>query len=56
MGTENRVVVADFDMPFLSIVTMMLKVALASIPALFFLSVFGFIVFLMFGVAATLAQ
>jgi hypothetical protein len=33
----RRVVVTDFDMPFLSIVSLLVKLALASIPALIIL-------------------
>src|SRR5207249_2960039 len=41
---KTRVVVADFDMPFGSMVSFMVKWAIAAIPALIILSVIGFFV------------
>lgn len=48
MSTQPPVVVArvsviDFDMPFTSIVRMMLKWAIAAIPALIILTIIGFL-------------
>lgn len=43
---HSRVVVTDIEMPFLSMVTFMVKWALASIPAFLILSVTGFVIFL----------
>jgi hypothetical protein len=39
-----RVVIADFDMPFWSLVNFMIKVAVASIPATIILSILGFVI------------
>ena len=43
--------VVDIDMPFGSMVSFMVKWALASIPALIILSLFGFAVAMMIGIA-----
>lgn len=43
-GTENRVVVADISMPFLSMMIFMIKWVIASIPAFIILSILGGIV------------
>lgn len=43
--------VVDIDMPFGSMVSFMVKWALASIPALMILSLFGFAVAMMIGIA-----
>ncbi|MGO9018059.1 MAG: hypothetical protein ACLQVJ_06870 [Syntrophobacteraceae bacterium] len=42
---EQRVVVTDFDMPFGSMVKLMVKWAIASIPAAIILMIFGTIAF-----------
>jgi len=52
MGNDNRVVVTNFDMPFWSIVGLMLKIALASVPAMVMLS---FLAFFAMGILAGLA-
>jgi hypothetical protein len=43
-GTENRVVVTDISMPFLSMMIFMIKWVIASIPAFIILSILGGIV------------
>ena len=45
----NTVKIVDFDMPFWSMVTFMVKAAIASIPAFIILSVIGTIVFGLLG-------
>lgn len=45
--SAQAVIVADFDMPFGSMVTFMVKWALASIPALIILWIIGAIAFVM---------
>jgi hypothetical protein len=41
---STRVVIADFDMPFWSLVNFMIKVAIASIPATIIVSIIGFVI------------
>lgn len=41
MGSENKVIVTDIQMPFLSMVIFMVKWAIAAIPALFILAAMG---------------
>lgn len=43
-STPNRVTVVDFDMPFGSMVLVLVKLSLAVIPALAILAIFGFLV------------
>ena len=45
----NRVVITDVKIPFLSMVTLMVKWVLASIPAFLILAVLGAIVTAIFG-------
>jgi len=42
----TRIVITDFDMPFWSLVNIMIKVALASIPATIIVSILFFLIFL----------
>jgi hypothetical protein len=52
---ENRVVVKDLDMPFGSMVTFMVKWAIAAIPALIILSLIGTALFgILAGLGASL--
>jgi len=44
MAEKNEVVVTDINIKFTSMVVLMVKAALASIPALIILSIFGAIV------------
>ena len=41
---STRVVIADFDMPFWSLVGFIIKVAVASIPAAIIISIIGFVI------------
>ncbi len=43
-GSRDRVIVTDVDMPFMSMVTFMVKWAIASIPAFIILAVIGAVV------------
>jgi uncharacterized membrane protein YdjX (TVP38/TMEM64 family) len=45
----NTVRIIDFDMPFWSMVTFMVKAAIASIPAFIILSIIGTVVFGLLG-------
>ena len=49
MDEERKVVVADFNMPFGSMVSFMVKWALASIPAILILGIFFVIISAVFG-------
>lgn len=40
--TQQRITIADFDMPFLSMVSFMVKVTIAAIPAAFILTVLAY--------------
>jgi hypothetical protein len=44
-GNKNQVIVTDIQMPFMSMVTFMVKWSLAAIPAILILTFFGFAVF-----------
>jgi len=44
-GNNNQVVVTDFQMPFMSMVTFMVKWAIAAIPAILILTFFGMVLF-----------
>lgn len=46
----TRVVVTDIQMPFLSIVVFLVKLAIASIPAMIILGTIGFFVTVFFGI------
>lgn len=50
---KQEVVVTDIQIPFTSMVVLLVKVAVASIPALFILSVVGMLVSALFGVFFT---
>ncbi len=58
--TPTRVIIADFDMPFWSIVNFMVKVALASIPASIVIMIFycfaGIALFMMLSMLGVLAN
>ena len=49
MDEERKVVVADFNMPFTSMVSFMIKWVLAAIPAILILSIFLLIISAVFG-------
>ena len=49
MSDENKVRVVDFDMPFWSMMNFMVKWALAAIPAMLILMVFGTVIVLGLG-------
>jgi len=46
---KQEIVVTDIQIPFWSMVVLMVKLAIASIPALFILSVFGMLAAGIFG-------
>ncbi len=46
---ENRVVVVDVKMPFWSMVSFMVKLAIAAIPAFLILSILSAVVMALFG-------
>jgi hypothetical protein len=48
-GTSNEVIVTDIKMPFLSIVVFMVKLVIASIPALIILTIIFSVVNVIFG-------
>jgi len=47
---KQEVVVTDIEIPFMSMVVLMVKLAIASIPALFILTMLGGLFSLVFGV------
>jgi hypothetical protein len=47
METGSKVVVTDFDIPFGNLVLLMVKFAIAAIPAAIILSVLGFFIVLL---------
>jgi len=55
MDTEKQeIIVTDIQIPFISMVVLMVKMAIASIPALMILSVIGGLFSLLFGSLFTL--
>ena len=46
---RTEVVVVDIKMPFWSMVTFMIQLVIATIPAMIFLAIFGAIIFAAFG-------
>ena len=44
-GRMNKTIITDIDMPLLSMVRFMVKWAIAAVPAMIILSVFGFFLF-----------
>ena len=49
MAERNQVQITDIDMPFISMVIFMIKWAIASIPAIFILTIAGGIITAIFG-------
>ena len=49
MEAENRVVVTDIKIPFWSLVAILVKSAIAAIPALIILSAIGFAISMVLG-------
>jgi len=47
--TKNRIVLAGLDVPFWDLVWFMVKLTLASIPAIFILSFIFFLIAMLFG-------
>ena len=45
---SRGIIIRDFNMPFVSLVGLMVKIALASIPALIFLAILGFMLSALF--------
>lgn len=52
-ASQREVTIANFNMPFWALAGFLVKVSLASIPALFVLAVMGFVIFLMISLVVT---